>query len=691
MKELIRKNILGSKSAFSRFLFALIILLLTNNYCFAQLGRSNIDSLLDIDSRVDSKSGLIFSNPTNGVLIKEVRIEGNRLVDSDQILQVINSKVGTIFDKKLVLSDLQAIDSLGYFVRDSIKATPEKTEDGGILLKIRIEENSPITSVQIIGNEVVPSESLLEVVNPLIAKPESITKISEVLDQIEKSYQEKGYLLSRVKGIEVDPDGVLTINVDEGKINEVHIRGNEKTKEKYIKRLAKNLKPGEPYNEILLIQDLRALQATGFFEDIKRSVEPSESEPGKYDLVVEVKEGRTASFGFGGGVNTLSGVFGNLGFNNNNLFGEGKKLSLNTQVGTGILRSAIDDDRFLADERTIQAEARYIDPNFRGTDTVFSLFGNANTLTSYQVDLAQERSFGLGTSFTKPLGMNLFAGLEFLGESVDLREFNNTATEFLEDQLVSVDNGDFLDELVENNALQPGQTTDDRQKALERENARRLAQEIRDEQLEGGTFLHFNPSLSYDTRDKKVDTRDGWNNKLTFGQAVGIGTDSYSKLGIDIRRYVPVGEKSTLAFNVRGATALFGDIPTFNQFKAGGFYGVRGYRPFSDLGIGTRSFLASAEYRTPFVDKLPYLKNTSYADKVKLVLFSDFGYVGGNKDINRLYNRLDVAASAGIGLRANLPLLGPIRVDYGLPLIKPLWDDTGFLGGRFNFGFADRF
>ena len=48
-------------------------------------------------------------------------------------------------------------------------------------------------------------------------------KISEVLDQIERKYQERGFVLARVKDINLDPDGTITISIDEGIINKVVI------------------------------------------------------------------------------------------------------------------------------------------------------------------------------------------------------------------------------------------------------------------------------------------------------------------------------------------------------------------------------------------------------------------------------------------------------------------------------------
>lgn len=664
-------------------LFLICFLLLLPSY--AQSGFSNIGSFFH---REKHKVGSLVDFD-KALTITEVLIEGNRLIPEEHILNTINSKAGTKFDRSTVLDDLEAIDRLGYFVRDSIQASPEQTRSG-ILLKIRIEENNPIARVQILGNELVSTDELLLIVQPLIGKPESLVNISKALDKIEKKYRESGYLLAKVADIGLDPDGTLTVKLNEGLINDVIVKGNTKTKEKYIKRFIPNLVSGEPYNEILLVQDFRALQGTGLFEDVQRTLIPSLENPGKYDLVVEVKEKRNSSFGFGGGVNTLNGVFANFGFNNNNLFGEGKCFSFNTQLGTGILANALVDQRFLSERKTIQVEARYSDPNFLGTKNSVSFFTHGYTFNSYLVDLAQERNFGLGFSLMRPIRKNLSGGFELIGESVEMKDYGSSATDFLTNQLINVDNGKYLDNIQEKTAFQPGQKLSKHEKSVRRHAADKLAGELREEQLKAGNFIQFNPTLAFDTRDNPLNPTTGWNNKINFGQAIGIGNDSYTKLGIDIRRYVPVGQKVTLAFNLQGASSLIGDIPMYSQFRPGGFYGVRGYRPFSDLGIGSRSLLASAEIRTPLLDTIPGIQSTPIGKDLRLAFFSDIGYVGGNTRINRLFNRLDKAIAVGLGLRANVPFLGPIRVDYGIPLIEPLWN-TKSIFGRFNFGLGERF
>ncbi|OGI20044.1 MAG: hypothetical protein A3B68_00355 [Candidatus Melainabacteria bacterium RIFCSPHIGHO2_02_FULL_34_12] len=687
MKRIYKNN--NFKALLSLFVLVLLVINSLNFPAYAQSGFSNIGSFFNKEKHKPDSDEIDFDKATT---IKEILVEGNRLIPEEHILSTIDSKVGSKFDKDKVLSDLEALDNLGYFVRDSIQASPEQT-DNGVLLKIRIEENNPIAKVQILGNEILHTEDLLLVVQDLIGKPESIKKISETLDTIEKLYQEKGYVLARITDIALDPDGTLIVKLNEGIIEKINITGNSKTKEKYIRRFIPNLSPDEPYNEILLVQDFRALQGTGLFNDIKRNIKPSAQNPDKYELTVEVDEKRTTSFGFGGGVNTLNGVYANVGFSNNNLFGEGKSISLNTQVGTGVLANTFNslvNQNYLADKKTIQAEVKYTDPNFLGTKNSATFFTHGYTFNSYLVDLAQERNFSIGTSFSRPLGMNLFAGLDLNGESVTIREFNSSATDFLAEQLLDVDNAKYLDDITEKTAFKPGQSLSGHDEAIKKHAAGELAKEIRKDQLTGGNYINFSPSIAFDTRDNPMDPKSGWNNRLSVGQAVGIGNSSFTKLGIDLRRYIPIGKKDTLAFNIQGASSVIGDIPMYNQFKAGGFYGVRGYRTFSDLGIGARSLLTSIEYRTPLLDTIPGFKNTPIGQNLKLAFFSDFGYVGGNQSVNRLYNRLNTAFSTGLGVRANIPMLGAIRIDYGIPWIKPLWNNRNILG-RFNFGLGERF
>jgi len=73
---------------------------------------------------------------------------------------------------------------------------------------------------------------------------------------------------------------------------------------------------------------------------------------------------------------------------------------------------------------------------------------------------------------------------------------------------------------------------------------------------------------------------------------------------------------------------------------------------------------------------------------VKLDAFFDAGAVGGNSLTNSLYSRGTIGASVGVGVRIKMPMVGLIRLDYGMPLLSTL------LGGRtprISVGFGEKF
>ena len=98
--------------------------------------------------------------------------------------------------------------------------------------------------------------------------------------------------------------------------------------------------------------------------------------------------------------------------------------------------------------------------------------------------------------------------------------------------------------------------------------------------------------------------------------------------------------------------------------------------------------MASAELRS----RLPIPKNSALGkvlDKhVKGVAFFDAGQVSGNGLTNGLLGRSALGASVGLGLRLNVPMLGLIRLDYGLPMVSTV---MGKFTPRFTVGFGDRF
>jgi outer membrane protein insertion porin family len=615
--------------------------------------------------------------------VEDVTVEGNRLVPSEDILGVIKTHRGDRFDRDQVMRDLKAVNGMGYFDDRSLQAIPEMG-GGGVLLKIRVQENAPVTSFAFQGNSVIQSDELSKLFAEQLGKPQNLTQLSQAIDRVEQAYHERGFMLARVVDVKDDPDGSVGIKVDEGTIGDVKIVGNKKTKD-YIIRRAIKLKAGDVYNERTLTADLRKLYGNGFFQDIKRSLTPDPNNPDKYTLKVEVDEKRTGSIGLGGGVDTLTGPFGSFSVSDNNFQGRGQSVSMSAQVGTAMFNGMANTfsnagSTFLptgAAARTYNVSADWINPSLFGTNTSMGVSAFGRNYASMMVDSSMQRSLGASVTFNKPLGDHFSASLSTGVENTTLKAYGDS---------VIPSAGNVLPGLI-TRAEQLGYAHDPY-------SATAFAQRVRQTQLKGGLYASFTPTLYYDTRDSVFDPHKGTFAKLTGGPSIGITNSSFGKLGASVSKYYEINKNTTLAMNLQGGTTL-GAVPQFAQFRLGGFNGMRGYRQFSDLGTGTGMLMGSLELRR----HLPFLpkgdnhsaggKVLKWADKnVRWDTFFDYGGVGGNSLVNNMYSRNMMGASVGVGLRINVPMLGMVRLDYGMPLISTA---MGRMIPRFTVGFGDKF
>lgn len=635
-------------------------------------GTAEADSRIESQPAGDENAGSASSGE-GALRVEDVTVEGNRLVPTEHILNVVKTKRGDKFDRDQIVQDLKAVNGMGYFDDRSLQVLPELS-GGGILLKIRVQENAPVTEFAFQGNNVISSADLAKVFSDQLGKPQNLTQLSQAIDKVEQQYHEQGYTLARVVDVKDDPDGSVHLKIDEGVINSVQLAGNKKTKD-FLLRNAIKLKPGMVYNEKQLTADLRQLYSNGYFQDIRRSLSPSNSDPDKYDLKVEVDEKRTGSVGLGGGVDAIAGPFGSFSFSDSNFRGRGQIVSFNSQMGSGLFGSFTNTinnggNSFIPTTKTYQVEASFIDPNFRGTNTTLSVSPFARNLGSMVLDNTLQRSTGVNVAFSRKLTEKWSASLGLLGENTYLKSMEN----------LSWDNS------LVNRAIQTG-----RANAF---NALPYAANVRNQALQGGTYFGITPTLAYDTRDDIYDPQKGSLVRMSMGPNVALSGSSFLKGGVNASKYIPVGKDKTFAFNLQGGAGL-GGMPQFAAYRLGGFNGIRGYRMFSDLGMGTSMLMATAEFRMPLpIPKgSPSSKSGAILNSVhknfRLVAFADAGAVGGSTLYNSLYSRTNLGASVGLGVRMKVPYLGLVRVDYGIPLVAPLVG--GKLIPRMTFGFGDKF
>ena len=577
--------------------------------------------------------------------IKNIEFYGLNSIPPQELLEKMQMKQGSEYTRSKMQSDLKTIYETGYFT-EKMKAIPSVNGDGTVSIKIVVEENIPVKDFTIEGNTVIPTEDILATFNGMKGKPQNISLINQAIAQIQDLYSSKGYILARVDSVTDDPDGTINVSIKEGIIDKIMIEGNEKTKD-YI--VARNIltEPGMIYNENLIKEDLVRLYATQAFKDVTREIEPSEDVPDAYDITIKIQEQRTASISIGGGLDTVTGLFGSMGISENNFRGRCERLSLTGLVGTGVILN----DSSVKDHMNIQAELSYFKPYFYNADTSLNTRLFFRDFGSYQVPLAVERRYGGEVTVAHKLKINRHANATF---SVGAEN-------------ISVKEGDF-------NGIS----------ALY--NRYNIPISERAKQLEGGLFLSLSPALLYDTRDSATVTRHGTMASLRFDENLGLnGFDKTNgKLTGMIKQYIPVAKKSSLSFTVKGGGAIHGDIPEVMAYRLGGPYTVRGFK-MSGVGTGNAFIMGSAEFATP----IPFLDRTriAFLNNLRFTVWADAGKVFDGTISNKLYDRPEYAVSAGIGLKVFIPGMGPLSVDYGIPLTNP--GNNGSKNGYFTFGVGD--
>lgn len=103
----------------------------------------------------------------------------------------------------------------------------------------------------------------------------TLAELQGAADAITKLYLEGGYLTSRaVLGEQVARDGVITIQVLEGRLEDIRIEGNKGIIQRYIRsRIA--LGAGVPLNSNRLEEQLRLLRTDPLFANLSASLRPA--------------------------------------------------------------------------------------------------------------------------------------------------------------------------------------------------------------------------------------------------------------------------------------------------------------------------------------------------------------------------------------------------------------------------------
>ena len=162
-------------------------------------------------------------------VIEDIRIEGVQRVSSGSVFAAMPARVGDIVDELIIQDSIRALFNTGFFTDIRIE------RDGNILI-VRVTERPAIAGIEIDGNRIIETESLLGSMNDAglfegqILQPATLEAVSRSLAQ---EYVAQGHYGSSVETdiVELPRNRVtLRLNVDEGdkaSIKQISIIGNE--------------------------------------------------------------------------------------------------------------------------------------------------------------------------------------------------------------------------------------------------------------------------------------------------------------------------------------------------------------------------------------------------------------------------------------------------------------------------------
>ncbi|HEY1655420.1 MAG TPA: POTRA domain-containing protein [Candidatus Tumulicola sp.] len=297
----------------------------------------------------------VVENP----VITKIAFVGNQKVPSDTLSALMDLSVGQVFNANTFRQDVLKINNyyerIGYGgqVPTHVKDINLDPKTGAVTLTI--QEGLIVKNVIIGGDPLLPPPLILPA---LTLKPGTVYS-DAVRDAdykvITKLYEDKYHLeIGNFEG-GIDPSSIdlkagtadVKYNIYVARIAVVEVTGNTRTKDPVIRRVLREL-PGMVLNTDAVKRDYERLNAMGFFSKVEPDIKPGPDpkKPQLVTLVWHVTEQRTAQasvgFGYSGGL-TGQGLYGTLGFSDNNLHGTGNSGSVQFEKGarTGVAQISL--------------------------------------------------------------------------------------------------------------------------------------------------------------------------------------------------------------------------------------------------------------------------------------------------------------------------------------------------------------
>ncbi|MEB3323814.1 MAG: BamA/TamA family outer membrane protein [Cyanobacteriota bacterium] len=671
------------------------------------------------------------------VLLSEVVIEGLQGHPERERLEraaysAMVSSPGTEVTRSDLRKDLAAIYATGWFSDVRIEPVDSAL---GVRLLVKVVPNPVLTKVTLDPPDAkLPATVVQDTFAADYGKTINLNSLQTRIQELQKWYADQGYSLARVTGpSRVSPQGELVLGVRQGIVNGVEvqflnkegsatndkgqpIRG--KTKSWVITREI-SMKSGEIFNRRNLEDDIKRLYGTGLFSDVKVTLRPEPSDPGRITIVLGIVEQSTGSLSGGLGYSQSQGVFGQVQVQDSNFLGRAWDVATSFTYGQfgGLADVTFTDpwikgDPFRTALRVKGFISRDVPQIFQSQDngsiyTVSDFYEAPGTKVAYNtnnrnnpegkvfssVQKAKEAdsdvswyAFDGNSVVIQRVGGNVQVVRPLNGGNPFKRAKWNVIVGFSGQQVTPINySGDRMPYGVSTNAF----------------NGKSYAEKVPNDAViciayncaDTNQLVGVRLAATMNTLNDPRNPTKGNFFSVGTEQFISVGPDSptFNRLRAGFTHYIPVnwlkfykgcratapGEtpdcKQALAFQFTAGTNI-GSLPPYEAFCLGGGNSVRGYYD-CDLGVGRSFGEATIEYRFPLF---------------KIVsgeLFVDGGTAfGTQKDVpgkpGELLGKPGQGFSVGTGLIVTTPV-GPLRLEVASQDFTGDW--------RFNLGVGWKF